>query len=237
MRLCKITDLQTGSQLGTAAVGRNLPQDGFEEGGFSSAVRSDQCHTFFAFQNQVRTGEEWATFIGIANLQVIGAQNQISGATDGLQPQVHGAGVAFGGSQAAVLQQAFEPPLATARLVGVLAAQVFADIVFLFLDIFGLGFIFCQSAGITLLALVQIGAVISTVDLQRGCHFPDYAGGLVEEITIVRNDHDRTVPVTQIRFEPFYSVDIQMVAGFVQKENVRVFEQDARQAGTRALTS
>jgi hypothetical protein len=58
VRLGKVTNLQAGSQLGSAAVRRDLPQDGFEKGGFSGTVGSDECHTFAAFQNQVGTGEE-----------------------------------------------------------------------------------------------------------------------------------------------------------------------------------
>ena len=53
----------------------------------------------------------------------------------------------------------------------------------------------------------------------------------------MRDDHNRAIPVAQVCFQPFYGVDVKVVAGFVQKENVRVFQQDASQAGARALTA
>ncbi len=145
--------------------------------------------------------------------------------------------MAFGCSQAAVFKQAFQPALATACLVVVLSTQVFANVIFLFFNELCLGFIFGQPTGVAFLALVEVGGVVTTIDLKRWGHLPDHPGGLVEEVAIMRDDHHRAVPIAQVGFEPFHGIDIQVVAGFVQKEEVRIFQQNSRQAGTGALTA
>jgi len=53
----------------------------------------------------------------------------------------------------------------------------------------------------------------------------------------MRDDYHSPVPIPQVSFEPFYGVDIQMVAGFIQQEQVRVIQQDSRQASPGALTT
>ncbi len=73
MRLGEITHLEAGTELGTAAVSRDLPQDGLKEGGLASTVGTNERYTFAAFQDEIWAGEKRTAFIFIANLQVIGA--------------------------------------------------------------------------------------------------------------------------------------------------------------------
>ena len=94
-------------------------------------------------------------------------------------------GMALRRGQAAVLQQAFQAALATARLIGVLRAHIAADILFLLFDVLGLSLKFGQTTGITLLALMQISRVIAAINFERGRHLPDHAGGLVEKVAIM----------------------------------------------------
>jgi len=78
MCLGKISDFQTSAKLYLACQGRHESQDGFEESGLACAVWTNQCGALAAFQRQIGCMEERFAFIGISNLQIIGAQHQIT---------------------------------------------------------------------------------------------------------------------------------------------------------------
>jgi len=148
---------------------------------------------------------------------------------------VHRADICFGRAQARVCQQSFQPALPSARLVVVLSAQKAADIVLLLFDIFILGFKFRQAAGVARFPLGQIGGVIAAVHFQGRRHFPDLRSGLVQKVAVVGDDNHRAVPVPQPGFQPLHRGDIQMVAGLIQQQQVRFFQEQTCQHGPSAL--
>ena len=61
------------------------------------------------------------------------------------------------------------------------------------------------------------------------------AGHLVQEVAVVRDDQDRSVPILQVRFQPFDGFDIQVVGGLIQQQQVGVGKQQPGQQGAGAL--
>jgi hypothetical protein len=55
------------------------------------------------------------------------------------------------------------------------------------------------------------------------------AGHVVEEPTVVRDDHDGTLVGAEILLEPLQRVQVQMIRRFVEKEKRRLHEQKFRQ--------
>ncbi len=78
VRLGEVADLQAGAQGQFALEGRNLVEQGFQEGGLAGPIRPQDGGAFPAHQGKVGGREQWAAFVGVADLQVSRAQHQIA---------------------------------------------------------------------------------------------------------------------------------------------------------------
>src|SRR5271157_2177241 len=103
-----------------------------------------------------------------------------------------------GRGQASFFKQALQPLTATLRLASILTGDVAPDIFFFFFDKSLLCLKFFQATFIPLSALLQISAVVSMKDFQCGGHFPNRIYYLVKEITVMRNDYHRPIPIMQV---------------------------------------
>ena len=87
-----------------------------------------------------------------------------------------------------------------------------------------------------LLALLNVSAVIAPVRFDAtSAHLPDGIDDLVQEIAVVADDQHGPVPVTQPIFQPLNRFHVQVVRGLVQDQQVRLFQQQARQQDARFL--
>ncbi len=68
-------------------------------------------------------------------------------------------------------------------------------------------------------------------------HLENTVGGLIEKITIVRDNHGRAFPLAEIPFQPFNGAHVEMVGRLVEQEQVGVRKEQAGQEGTRALSA
>ena len=84
--LGKVADVQRRTQDHFTFKRVDLTKDGLQEGGFARAVGADQCSAVGAAQFNVIGLEE--RFVGPANKQVAGADDQVAGAALGTQTQV-----------------------------------------------------------------------------------------------------------------------------------------------------
>ena len=122
--------------------------------------------------------------------------------------------------------QTFAPSLC---LPGILTGNVAPDIFFFLFDELVLRLEFQQIALIALFALVQVSAVVAAVFFQIGGHLKDGVHHLIEKIAVMRNNEDRAGPGFEIIFQPLYCGDVQMVGGFIQQQQIRLRQQQARQ--------
>jgi len=68
-----------------------------------------------------------------------------------------------------------------------------------------------------LLALQQVGGVIAGIGLNAArAHLPDGVHRIVQEIAVVADNQDSTLPFMQGMLQPFHSFNVQVVGGFVQ---------------------
>ncbi len=71
----------------------------------------------------------------------------------------------------------------------------------------------------------------STLDLENP------VGHVVEEVTVMGDDHDGAFVVTQGLFEPCHALGVEMVGRFVEQKQIRLFQQQTAQRDATALTS
>ena len=77
--------------------------------------------------------------------------------------------------------------------------------------------------------LFQIGRIIALVDkIAATIEFEDPADNIIEEVTIVGHENDVTLIVDQMLFQPSHRFCVQVVGRFVEQQNVRLFQQQAR---------
>ncbi len=71
--------------------------------------------------------------------------------------------------------------------------------------------------------------------MPAAAHFPDGIDGVIQEKAVVADDQHGALPFAQGVFQPLHRLDIQVVGGLVQHEQVGFFEQQARQQGAGLL--
>ena len=75
--------------------------------------------------------------------------------------------------------------------------------------------------------LGQIIGVVAFVVLDLvAADFIHLRGDFVQEVSVMGNDQKRTVVTDQIIFQPSQRIDVQMVGGLIQNEQVVLFKQD-----------
>ena len=92
--------------------------------------------------------------------------------------------------------------------------------------------------GVALLALAVVGAVVAA---ERGqppvAQLPDPRHGRVEERPVVRRDQQRPAALAQVVLEPFDGVEVEVVRGLVEQQQVRVGDDQPGQRGARLLAA
>ena len=80
--------------------------------------------------------------------------------------------------------------------------------------------------------LFQVGAVIAGIGphaVPFGLQVEDAADGVIQEGAVVRDDQRGAREAGQPAFQPFKHVDVKMICGFVEQQQVRLGEQETRQ--------
>ncbi len=135
---------------------------------------------------------------------------------------MHAQAAAFTGRrQPGFFEHALQPFPPALRLAGILPGNIAADIIFFFYDKFLLSLVFLKQAQVARFALLQVGAVIAAENIHAGGHFPDRAGHLVQEITVVRHNQHRPIPILKVRLQPFDRGNVQVVGWLVHQQQIR----------------
>ena len=89
-----------------------------------------------------------------------------------------------------------------------------------------------------LLALFQIVAVVAAIGIDGLIvEFKDHAAYPVEEEAVVGNHEQRLVAAIQKTLQPFYHLQIQMVRGLIEYQEVRIRNQHIRQGDALLLAA
>ena len=77
--------------------------------------------------------------------------------------------------------------------------------------------------------LQGVVAVVAPIRFQpaKG-HVPDAGGDLVQEVAVVGHHHQAAGPLQQRPLQPFQGLQIEVVGGFVQQQQVRLLQQELR---------
>ncbi len=124
------------------------------------------------------------------------------------------------------------------HLAELAVAPVALDQLLLARDGLGLRVHVLDHPGVSLHALAVVRAVVAT---KRGqapiAQFPDPVDGGVEERPVVRRHQQRARPPSKVLLQPFQGVEVEMVGRFVEHEQVRVRDHEARQRRARLLAA
>ena len=86
--------------------------------------------------------------------------------------------------------------------------------------------------------LFQPGGVVALPgNALAAVQFQDPAGYVVQEVTVVGDGNDRTLVLLQMGLQPLDGFGVQVVGGLVQKQHVRLLQQQAAQGHAAALTT
>ena len=116
------------------------------------------------------------------------------------------------------------------HLAELAVAPVALDELLLAGDRLGLRLDVLDRPGVALDALAVVGAVVAA---ERGqatvAQLPDPVDGRVEEGPVVRRDQQRAGPPPKVLLEPLERVEVEVVGRFVEQQEVRVGDDQARQ--------
>ena len=88
------------------------------------------------------------------------------------------------------------------------------------------------------LLLVHIERVVAGIKLSVTVHdLNDPVSHPVDKITVMGNGQNRTLECVDVAFQPFHTVQAQVVGGLVQQQNVRLFQQEPGQIHPGLLTA
>jgi len=88
-----------------------------------------------------------------------------------------------------------------------------------------------RSLGLGLFVLMIVAGIMSQ---QAPVQFIDVRDQAVDEKTVMGYDHQAPPELKQVLLQPFQGRQVQVIGGFVQKEDVRVFEEQACKHGPHA---
>ena len=90
----------------------------------------------------------------------------------------------------------------------------------------------------TAAAVGHVGAVIAAVGFQPvGAEFPNGLRHLVEEVTVVGNEQHRALILLQKAFQEGHGLNVEVVGGLVQHQQVGGFEEQAGEVRAGALAA
>ena len=223
-QLIEIGNLQVGAQPHRAGVGRVFAQDELEQRGLADAVGADQADAVTAHDGEIQVAHQAAPAQADAGLA--GLADQLAGAFARIHLQADLAGaLAPGGPR---LAQRLQPPHATfvacaARLDALADPDLFLrpELVELAVG---------HRLGLQLLAthLLIGGEVAGEAAHQPAIQFDDAGGHLVEEAPVVRDDDGRR-PRVDDGLQRLDGLDVEMVGGLVQQQQVGFQRKGQRQ--------
>ena len=86
--------------------------------------------------------------------------------------------------------------------------------------------------------LAECGVVAWVLDQSRMLDFNDAMDNLVEHVAVVADEDDRSIElVSEEAFEPFSTLDIEVVGGLVKEEDRGVLEEELSQRDTGELAA
>ena len=86
--------------------------------------------------------------------------------------------------------------------------------------------------------LVEPGAVVALPgNALAAVELEDPSGDVVEEITVVRNGDDRALVLLQVGFQPLDRLGVEVVRRLVEKEHVRLLQEQPAEGDAAALTA
>ena len=139
---------------------------------------------------------------------------------------------------APVRLQPFEPRLVLVHLRELAVAAVALDELLFAGDLLGLRAGVLGGPRVAFLALPVIRAVVAAEDRQPAvAQLPDPGDGRVQERPVVRRDHERARPATEVLLEPLERVEVEVVRRFVEQEEVRIGDHQAGERGPRLLAA
>src|SRR5262249_62371984 len=76
------------------------------------------------------------------------------------------------------------------------------------------------------LFLVEPGRIVALIgNAAAAIELEDPAGDVVEEVAVVGDDQDRARIIAQMTLEPTDRLGIEMIGGFVEQQQIRLFEE------------
>ncbi len=137
---------------------------------------------------------------------------------------------------APVRLEPLEARLVLVHLAELAMAPVALDELALALDRLGLGLGILGGPGVALVALAVVRAVVAAERRQPAvAQLPDPRDRGVEEGAVVRRDEQRAGPAPEVVLEPLEGVEVQVVRGFVEEEQVRVGDDEPGERRARLL--
>ncbi len=225
--LVEVGHLEARAQLHRAALRGQLAQDEAEQGGLARAVRAQDAHLVAARDHRAEAAQDHLLAPG--EVHAAGAQDQAARALGILQAQLRAAGSLAAGLAFSpqALQRPHAPLVARAPGADALAQP----------DLLGrqlaveLGVLRQLDRGERLAAL-EIGGVVAGPAAQApAIQLQDAPGQSAQEGAVVGDEEERAREAPQLAFEPGDGVDVQVVGGLVEEEQVRRHHQGAGEQG------
>ena len=96
----------------------------------------------------------------------------------------------------------------------------------------------CPTVVDSLLAFLQIVRIVATIGIDSVVvQFKNDGAHPIQEETVVRHHQQGLVTTSQIAFQPFYHLQVQMVRGLVEYQQVRLRQQHVSQCHTLLLAT
>ena len=139
---------------------------------------------------------------------------------------------------APVRLQPFEPRFVLVHLRELAVAAVALHELLFAGDLLGLRAGVLGGPRVALLTLPVIRAVIAAEGREPSvAQLPDPGDGRVEERPVVRRDHERARPATEVLLEPLERIEVEVVRRLVEQEEVRIGDDQAGERGARLLAT
>ena len=231
-QLIEIGDLQVGAQPHRAGVWRVFAQNELEQRGLADAVGPDQADAVTAHDGEVQVAHQAAPAQADAGLT--GLADQLAGALARIHLQADLAGaLAPGGPR---LAQCLQPSHAT-FVAGAARLDAFADPdLFLRPELVELAVGHCLGLQLLAAHLLVGGEVAGEAAHQPAIQLDDAGGHLIEEAPVVRDDDGRR-PRVDDGLQRLDGLDVEMVGGLVQQQQVGLQRKGQRQRRPLVLST
>ena len=223
--LVEVRDLQAGAQLHFALLRREFAQQDLQQGRLARAVGADDAHAIAAHDRRGHVVQQHATVVGLGD--VLGLDDLLARRLRrrGLHPHVAGQLAALGALAAHRLQCGDAAFVARAAGLDALSdpdlflrQQLVEARVLLRLGVQA----FFAAAQVVVVVTRPTGQ-LAAVD------FEDAGGQRAQEAAVVGDEDDAATKRLQEAFQPGDRLDVEVVGGLVQQQDVGVADQGLRQ--------